>query len=100
MSFIAPLLNEENLRLLAGPRFYERGANYAASGRVERLYRGPRAVEAIVRGTRGYRIELWVEDGALSSSCTCPVGEGGSFCKHCVATGLIAMQAESDGSNA
>lgn len=43
---------------------------------------------ATVRGTRDYRVTLWVEDGDLASSCTCPVGGDGLFCKHCVAVAL------------
>lgn len=92
MSFIAPLLNEENVLRLAGPRFYERGVDYAANGHVVRLYRRKRSVEALVQGTRRYRVELWLEGGELWSSCTCPMGVGGSFCKHCVATALAAME--------
>lgn len=93
MSYLDPLLTEENLRRLAGPRFYERGVDYAASGRVGRLYRRQRSVEAMVQGNRRYRVELWVENDLLRSSCTCPMGVGGSFCKHCVATGLAAIEA-------
>lgn len=93
MSYIAPLLNEQNLHRLAGTRFYERGVDYAANGHVVRLYRRKRSVEAIVQGTRRYRVELWVENGELLSSCTCPMGVGRSFCKHCVATGLAAIEA-------
>ena len=87
----AALLNEQNLRRLAGPRFYERGVNYAIAGHVIRVVRLKRSVEASVEGTSRYRVELWVERGELSASCTCPVGERGLFCKHCVATGLVAL---------
>ena len=36
-----------------------------------------------------YRAKLWREEGRLCSSCTCPLGEDGIFCKHCVALGLV-----------
>jgi uncharacterized Zn finger protein len=88
--FVA-LLNEQNLRRLAGPRSYERGVNYAISGHVIRLLRLRRSVEASVLGTSRYRVELWVEEGELTASCTCPMGDRGLFCKHCVAVGLIAL---------
>jgi uncharacterized Zn finger protein len=39
---------------------------------------------AKVQGTRPYRVELWIEEGDLEYSCTCPVGADGEFCKHCV----------------
>jgi uncharacterized Zn finger protein len=88
--FVA-LLNEQNLRRLAGPRSYERGVNYAITGRVIRLLRLRRSVEASVLGTSRYRVELWVEDGELTGSCSCPMGDRGLFCKHCVAVGLITL---------
>jgi uncharacterized Zn finger protein len=31
-----------------------------------------------------YNVELWVDDGEPTWSCTCPAAEDGSFCKHCV----------------
>lgn len=37
MSPIAKLLDEQNLRRLAGGRSFERGVDYAASGQVARL---------------------------------------------------------------
>lgn len=76
------------VRRLAGERFYERGEAYAASGRVKRLRVGDGEVTATVRGQRTYDVRLWVERGGPAHSCTCPVGEGGLFCKHCVAVGL------------
>jgi hypothetical protein len=33
-------------------------------------------------------VKLWAQDGDLASSCTCPMGTDGAFCKHCVAVGL------------
>ncbi|MBI4481544.1 MAG: SWIM zinc finger family protein [Acidobacteria bacterium] len=41
-----------------------------------------------MQGTRPYRVKLWLQDGELEYSCTCPVGNDGAFCKHCVAVGL------------
>ncbi|MCX5010466.1 SWIM zinc finger family protein [Streptomyces sp. NBC_00555] len=38
----------------------------------------------------------WRGDGPLTGWCDCPYGQGGNFCKHCVAVGLAALgQAES-----
>ena len=76
------------LRHLADGRSFERGAAYAATGRVKRLKVGEVEASAAVRGTREYRVRLWLEGGGPAFSCTCPVGEEGVFCKHCVAVGL------------
>lgn len=88
MSELARLLSEPQLRRLAGERSFERGADYLAAGRVTRLARSAEGAEATVEGTHPYRVELWVNDGELAFSCTCPVGQSGAFCKHCVAVGL------------
>src|SRR5690348_10515287 len=66
----------------------ERGADYVARGRVHGLAHDGEVVVAEVVGRRRYRVRLWVEDGELAYVCTCPVGEDGRFCKHCVAVGL------------
>lgn len=73
---------------LSGPRYYERGASYAASGRVKKLKVDDNAMAATVRGQHPYQVRLWIEDGGPAYSCTCPVGADGLFCKHCVAVGL------------
>lgn len=97
MSSLAQLLSEPNLRRLAGARSYERGLDYAAAGQVARLARNEERVEASVQGTHRYRVELWVrDDGELTGSCSCPMGAGGAFCKHCVAAGLAALEAGED----
>ncbi|MBA3711017.1 MAG: SWIM zinc finger family protein [Pyrinomonadaceae bacterium] len=79
----------ELLRDLAGPRSYERGENYAADGYVHSITEYKGKLVATVTGTNDYQVKLWVEHDALESSCTCPMGEMGEFCKHCVATALV-----------
>jgi uncharacterized Zn finger protein len=96
VSALTQLLDEQNLRRLAGGRSFERGVDYAASGRVARLTRSETSVEASVQGVHRYRVELWEEDGELRARCSCPMGAGGAFCKHCVATGLAALEAGED----
>jgi len=93
---LATLLDEPNLRRLAGDRSFDRGVHYAEAGAVARLTRDESSVEASVQGTHRYRVELSVEDGELRSHCDCPMGAGGAFCKHCVATGLAALEAGED----
>lgn len=73
---------------MAGPRSFARGEEYHESGHVKSLVEHSGDIAAKVRGTREYRVKLWAEDGRLEFSCTCPVGNDGAFCKHCVAVGL------------
>ena len=40
------------------------------------------------------------KDGEFDFSCTCPVGVGGAFCKHCVAVGLARLAQGSAGASA
>ncbi len=80
------------LRALAWGRSFERGVAYAADGRVKRLKVADGEASATVRGARAYRVRLWLADGALLYSCTCPVAADGLFCKHCVAVGLVAFE--------
>jgi uncharacterized Zn finger protein len=82
------LLKESALREMAGERSYERGLGYMEDGRVGDLFEDTDEITATVSGARKYRVRLWVEEGALDYSCTCPMGAGGHFCKHCVATAL------------
>ena len=82
------------LRALAKVRSFDRGAAYAADGRVKRLKVGDEGASATVRGTRAYQVHLWLEGGAPMFSCTCPVAADGLFCKHCVAVGLVAAGAD------
>ncbi len=73
---------------LADPGSLQRGAEYAADGRVHGLRHDGELVVAEVVGSRRYRVRLWAEADELAHTCTCPVGEDGRFCKHCVAVGL------------
>ncbi|HMF57286.1 MAG TPA: SWIM zinc finger family protein [Pyrinomonadaceae bacterium] len=84
------------LHELAGERSYERGENYAAESYVHSITEYKGKLVAIVTGTHDYQVKLWVERNELEYSCTCPMGEMGEFCKHCVATALVwAGEAES-----
>lgn len=88
----------ELLRDLAGPRSYERGVGYAADGYVHSINEYKGKLVATVTGTSDYQVKLWVEHDTLESDCTCPMGEMGEFCKHCVATALVwADEAKSSG---
>jgi uncharacterized Zn finger protein len=81
----------EDLQALAGPRSYQRGTGYLDA--VADLGMIPGGVQAIVHGTEPYRVRLLREDGELTGACDCPVGVEGTFCKHCVALGLVVLSA-------
>jgi hypothetical protein len=64
----------------------ERGRSYYRSGRVRELHLvSEDRLRARVRGQweRFYRVDVWIEDGEVYSSCTCPYSWG--VCKHVVA---------------
>ncbi|MGH9167985.1 MAG: SWIM zinc finger family protein [Acidimicrobiia bacterium] len=91
-SRIHSTFNRSTLRRLAGLRSFERGAQYALTGRVRKMKDADDEVTATVAGTRPYRVRLWVEEGGPAFSCTCPMGDEGAFCKHCVALGLTLLE--------
>jgi uncharacterized Zn finger protein len=85
-----PGLTEDGLRQAAGTRSFERGAGYL--GRVRGLAVSEATqVSATVRGTHDYDTCVLAGEGGLTGLCSCPQGQAGSFCKHCVAVGLAAL---------
>lgn len=78
---------------MAGAQSFERGEDYFVSGQVMAVVEHEGTITAKVQGTRPYRVKLWIEEGSLEYSCTCPVGVDGGFCKHCVAVGLTWLEA-------
>jgi uncharacterized Zn finger protein len=91
------LIDRATLRRMAGARAFERGEDYCAGGQVRALGGHEDVITARVLGTREYRVKLWVENGDLEFSCTCPVGTDGAFCKHCVAVGLAWLEQGREG---
>jgi uncharacterized Zn finger protein len=78
---------DSDLRALAEHRSYERGLGYV--GVVTGIGELPGGVVATVRGGAPYRVRLTGADGGvLDGDCSCPHGQDGFFCKHCVAVGL------------
>ena len=55
------------------------------------------AIQATVLGNEEYRVVLRPAGRALEWSCTCPLGEEGTFCKHAVAAGLAWLAREGEG---
>jgi hypothetical protein len=81
-------INDAVIRRLAGPQSYHRGLDYYSHGHVELLADRDEGVRAVVRGNQDYTVTLAADEGVLDYSCDCPVGNEGTFCKHCVATAL------------
>lgn len=75
-----------DLEDLAGGRSFSRGQGYVEA--VRDLRDLPDGVVATVRGTDTYQVRLYNANGGLDGECSCPYGEEGNFCKHCVAVGL------------
>lgn len=84
---------DDDLRRAAGPVSYARGLGYL--DRVGELTIAGTWVMATVFGNDLYRVRLSFGDErgphGLRADCSCPFGEEGNFCKHCVATGLAAL---------
>jgi uncharacterized Zn finger protein len=74
---------------MAGAASFGRGERYAISRRVKKLKVTEGELSATVAGTRNYQVRIWAEEGGLSYSCSCPMGDDDVFCKRCVATGLV-----------
>lgn len=83
--------DEADLRRQAGNTLYVRGLGYL--NEVVDLCWSPSAVTATVCGSNEYQVRLSNSRGWLSGNCSCPWGQKGNFCKHCVAVGLAALNA-------
>lgn len=91
---LADLLSPAKLKKLAGSSVYARGEAYFNSAAVTRLKLADDVLSAKVAGSYTYAVKLWEEDDRIEYGCSCPHGEEGNFCKHCVTVGL-AWVAES-----
>ena len=88
MESLADVFDVTTVARLAGPVVQARGSDYLRDRRVEPADVRAGRLEATVRGTIPYVVELWTDRGRARWSCTCPAAEDGSFCKHCVAAAL------------
>ncbi|WP_143590544.1 SWIM zinc finger family protein [Thermoactinospora rubra] len=87
--------SEEDLLALAGSKSYNRGVGYVDA--VEDLQADGATICATVYGSEPYDVELTVGRHGLEGSCSCPWGEEGNFCKHCVAVGLVCLREREHG---
>jgi len=81
-------ISKRTLQTLAGERWFKRGEAYNEQGQVQDLTVQRDTISAVVVGSETYRVRLNCRDGRLTYACTCPLGDDGNFCKHCVAVGL------------
>lgn len=84
---------------MAGKLYFSRGEDYFNRGHVASLSEKNGKVVARVKGTRIYAVHLWDDKDEIGFSCNCPAGEGGDFCKHCVAAGLAWLEKENSMEN-
>ncbi len=88
------LITRKSLQELAGAITFQRGEEYFANEAVSRVRVVEEKVSARVEGSDTYHVELWDDDGDLDYDCSCPQGDEGNFCKHCVALGLAWLAGE------
>jgi uncharacterized Zn finger protein len=70
----------------------ERGKSYFNSGQVSNFkITNNRFVQAIVNGTKNYKVFLEAVDGSYRGFCSCPYNSKG-YCKHQVAVKLALMK--------
>jgi uncharacterized Zn finger protein len=91
---LAALLDISAVVALAGSRSFERGVQYQADGRVNAIAMSDDVIEATVQGADPYSVRIAAQDGRIVSHCSCPMGDTGAFCKHCVALALAWIEPE------
>ena len=91
MKFLRSLLTASRIRSLAAPLTVQRGQDYYARGRVRSVSTMPNGIRATILGQRTYIVELAAIGKSLEFDCTCPMGEQGDFCKHCVAVAIAFL---------
>jgi uncharacterized Zn finger protein len=84
----ASILHRDAVKNLAGTRSYARGQDYFQRGLVSSIRRSQSSLIGVVKGEAEYAVRVWVKESSLAYSCSCPQGEDGNFCKHCVALSL------------
>lgn len=90
------MLSLARIEYLADEGSLHRGRDYFRRGRVQQLtVSSDGTVRAVVEGEQLYRVVL----RDRTWDCSCPMGAGGAFCKHCVAVGLTVNSEQGPGSD-
>lgn len=87
---IALGFTEETLEDAAGTLSFDRGRLYLDA--VDDFEATAAEITATVYGTSLYHVSLTARNRQLAGNCSCPYGQEGAFCKHCVAVGLTAVK--------
>jgi len=87
-------ITKTTIKQATDARSWQRGVNYHNSGRVQSLIIDGDEITAKVSGTYNYKVILQIQDNDIDGDCTCPMGDGGYFCKHCVAVALAYLDDE------
>ena len=85
---------EADIRHVAGDKSFERGLDYLDA--VEDLEIGGAEITASVYGSTEYRVCLLFGDEGVTGGCSCPYGQEGFFCKHCVAVAMCVLKMGED----
>jgi uncharacterized Zn finger protein len=89
-------VDRETIQNRSTDAVFERGENYRAEGRIQRLDRFDELVTAAVSGSKLYDVTVEFGGRSIDTRCTCPY-DGGGDCKHVVAVLLdIAAGAPQD----
>lgn len=88
----AHVLHSGTIAKLAAGSAYERGRTYVRDGRVMALTHKEGQLVGVVRGSSFYAVCLWVKGEGLGYVCSCPQGNEGDFCKHCVALAVAWVE--------
>lgn len=89
MDLMNKKLDLQTIKKYAPARAFERGYDYCQIGLVSSVKEYKGVISAKVQGQQTYTVRLHTEvDDDFDYSCTCPMGDEGEFCKHCVAVAL------------
>lgn len=87
------LTRQDIVRICANESVFRRGLRYFRQGTIRELHCSEETgrVEALVQGTKKYRVGLLKEGRTISFHCTCPAfASYKGFCKHVIAV-LLAL---------
>jgi hypothetical protein len=85
-----PLPTDAQLQQLSDSASFKRAQSYLRSRAVEITARLDTQIDAIVSGTEDYSVRLLLGGREAGSHCTCPAFAKGIFCKHLIATAIVA----------
>jgi uncharacterized Zn finger protein len=85
-----PLPTDAQLQQLSDSASFKRAQSYVRFRAVEITARLDTQIDAIVSGTEDYSVRLLLGGREAGSHCTCPAFAKGIFCKHLIATAIVA----------